>query len=233
MRCTLSGWANSPVVLSCDDGVVLPAVPVAEHDLHELVGAVVAAVVLEMLVLAHVGGLAVVDRGHDVPGRAPVGHQVDRREHAGDVERLVIGGRVGRPEPEPAGRHPHGGQHRDRVHLDAADAVLDGVRVVAAEHVRHRQAIVEEADVELARFEHAGDVLVVFRRPAVGARLRMTPRGGEVVQFCACRNATRVICRMASSLSLAGAVAPLRAMPHHARLSSPPPLPGYTGCAER
>ena len=43
-----------------DDGVVGPGGPMAHHDLDELVGAVVAQVVLEMLVLAEVGGLGIV-----------------------------------------------------------------------------------------------------------------------------------------------------------------------------
>ena len=35
--------------------------------------------------------------------------------------------------------------------------LVDGMRVVAAETVRHRQAVVEEAEVELAGLQHAAD----------------------------------------------------------------------------
>ncbi len=67
----------------------------AEHDFHELVGAVVTEIMVEVRVLAHVMRFAVIDRGDHVPGRAAVGHQVEGREAARHVERLVIGGRTG------------------------------------------------------------------------------------------------------------------------------------------
>ena len=166
--------------LVLDDGVVLPGVPMAEHDLHELVGAVVAQVVRDHLVAAHVLGLAVVERGDDVPGGAPLGHQVERGEHAGDVERLVVAGRIGGAEPEPLGRHAHHREHGDGVELHAADAVPNGVRMVAPVHVRHRQSVVEEAEMELAVLQHPADVPVVVGRPGVGARLRMAPGAREI-----------------------------------------------------
>ena len=166
--------------LVLDDGVVLPGVPMAEHDLHELVGAVVAQVVIDHLVAAHVLRLAVVERGDHVPGRAALRHQVERGEHARHVERLVVAGRIGGAEAEPLGRHAHDGEHGDGVELHAADAVLDGVRVVAAVHVRHRQPVVEKAEMKLALLQHAADVPVEIRRPAIGARLRMAPGAREV-----------------------------------------------------
>ena len=128
-----------------------------------------------MRVLAHVVGFAVVDRGHHVPGGAAVGHQIERGEAARDVERLVIGGRTGRGEAELGGDHAHRGQHHDRVHLHAADAVFDGVGVVVAVAVRHRQAVVEERHVEFAGFENPGDLLVVVGRHRIVARFRMPP----------------------------------------------------------
>src|SRR5262249_46574409 len=60
------------------------------------------------------------------------------------------------------------------------DAVSDGVRVIAAVHVRHRQAVVEEAEVKPALFQHAADVSIELRRPAVGARLRVAPGAREI-----------------------------------------------------
>ena len=125
-------------------------------------------------------GLAVVERGDDVPGRAPIRHQIERREHARDVERLVVAGRIGRAEAEPLGRHAHDGEHGDGVELHAADAVRDRVRVVAPVHVGHRQAVVEEAEMELAVLQHAADMPVVVRRPGIGARLRVAPGAREV-----------------------------------------------------
>ena len=166
--------------LVLDDGVVLPGVPMAEHDLHELVGAVVAQVVTDHLVAAHVLRFAVIERGDDVPGRAAVRHQIERGEHARHMERLVVAGRIGRAETEPLGRHAHHGEHGDGVELHAADAVRDGVAVIAPVHVRHRQPVVEEAQVKLAFLQHAADMPVKIRRPAIGARSRMAPGAGEV-----------------------------------------------------
>ena len=81
------GEQAGPLVL--DDGVVLPGVPVAEHNLHELVGPVVAQIVLDHLVPAHVLGLAVVERGNDVEVGA-LGHQVEGGEQPCHVKRLVV-----------------------------------------------------------------------------------------------------------------------------------------------
>src|SRR5262249_58717871 len=43
------------------DGVVFPAIPMAEHYLHEFVGAIVAQVMLDHLLAAHVLDFAIVD----------------------------------------------------------------------------------------------------------------------------------------------------------------------------
>ena len=112
--------------------------------------------------MAHVQRLAVVHRGDDVPGGAAIGHQIEGGEDAGDMERLEIGGGAGGAEAESFGRHAHDRQDCDRVHFHAADAVGDGVGVVAAEQVGHGEAVVEEAEVELSRFQRAADAAVIF-----------------------------------------------------------------------
>ena len=120
------------------DGVVFPAIPMAEHHLHEFVGAIVAQVMLDHLLAAHVLSFAIVERCDHVPGRTPVGHQIERGEQARHMERLVVARRIGRTEAEPLGRHPHDREHGHRVHLHATDAVSHGVFVVAPVHVGHR-----------------------------------------------------------------------------------------------
>ena len=123
--------------LILDDRVVLPAVPMPEHHLHEFVRPIVAQVVLDHLLAAHVLRFTVIERGDDVPGRAPVGHQIERGEQARHMERLVIARRIGCAETEPLGRHAHDREHGHCVHFHAADAVADGVRVVMPVGVRH------------------------------------------------------------------------------------------------
>src|SRR5260370_6417089 len=85
-------------VLVDQERSVFPGIPVAKHHLHEFVCAVVTEIVVEMRVLSHVVGFAVVDGGNDVPGRAAAGHQIEGGETAGDGELLVICGRTGRVE---------------------------------------------------------------------------------------------------------------------------------------
>src|SRR6516165_3564746 len=60
-------------------------------------------------------------------------------------------------ESEPLGRHGHHREHGDGIELHAADAVLDGVGVIASIHVRHRQPIVEKAEMEFAGLQYAAD----------------------------------------------------------------------------
>jgi hypothetical protein len=148
--------------------------------MHELVGAVVAAVVVAMRLMSHVQGLAIVHRGDHVPGGAAVRHQIDGLELPRHVEGLVIRGGAGGAQAQPFSRHTHGHEHRNRIHLDAADAVFDRVGVIAAQAIRHGQSVVEKTHVEFARFEDAADVAVVVRGIAVGARRRMAPGTHQV-----------------------------------------------------
>ncbi len=152
----------------------------AEHHFHEFVGAVVAQIVLEMLIAPHIEGLTVVDGSDDIPCGAAASHQIEGGEPARHVERLEIGGRAGRCEPEFLGDHCHRGQHHDRIHLHAADAVFDGMPVIVAVAIRHRQTIVEESHVKFAGFENPGDLLVIIRRHRIVARFRMPPRTRQI-----------------------------------------------------
>ena len=176
----LVGMREEAGALVEHDCIVVPGIPVPHDDFQEFIGAIVALVVLAMRGVAHVQRLAVVHRRHDVPGGAAIGHQVQCLEHARDVERLEIGGGAGRAKPEPFGRHAHHREDGDRIHLHAADAVGDGVRMIAAVAVRHRQAIVEEADMELPGLQHAGDVTIVVGGHEVGRGFRMAPGADEV-----------------------------------------------------
>ena len=176
----LRGIGEDAALAVEDDRVVLPRVPVAEHRFHELVGAVVAGVVLGMARPAEVGRLGVVERRDHVPGRAAADHVVERREDAGHVKRLVVRRRVGAADAEMTRGQPHRGEERDQVELDHADAVAHGFGMVVAVAVGHGQAVVEEGEVELARLERARDALVVVGGEEVLCRGRMPPRGRVV-----------------------------------------------------
>jgi hypothetical protein len=54
------------------------------------------------------------------------------------------------------------------------------VRVVAAVTVGHRQTIVEKADVEFSRLEHAGDVAIVVGGHEIGRGFGMPPGADEI-----------------------------------------------------
>ena len=163
----LRGVGEAAAFLVDDQRVVRPGVPVAEDDLDELVGAIVPEVVVDRAVAAHVGGFDVIERRDDVPGAAALGHQVEGLEGAGDVEGLVVGRRHRRAEAQPLRRHRHRHQAGHRVHLDAANAVLDRIAVVAAVVLGHAEAVIEERHLELALFQHPGDVGVELRRREV------------------------------------------------------------------
>ena len=169
-----------PAHLVEHDGVRLPRLPVREHHLHELVGAVVARVVVGDPVRPEVRGLGVVERGHHVPAGPAPGHVVEGREQARDVERLVVRGRAGGAEPEPARRRAHHREDGDRVHLHHPHAVAHRLGEVVAEAVRHREAVVEEREMELAVLQGAGDPAVVLGGHEVARGFGVTPRRGEV-----------------------------------------------------
>ena len=120
----------------------------AEDDFHEFVGAVVAESCSSMCVRPMLSASPSLT---DVTTfqAARLGHEIERGEQPGDVERLIIGGGAGRAEAEPLGRHAHRRQHGDRIHFDATDAVFDGMGVITAVAIRHGQPVVEEAEWNL------------------------------------------------------------------------------------
>ena len=162
-----------------DDRVVLPGVPVAEHDAHELVGAVVARVVHHVDLAAHVVRLSIIHRCPHVPRRAAAQHVIDGLEPAGDVEWFVIGGGGGGADAEAGGAEAHGHHGGDWVDLHHPHAIGDHFRRISAIDVRHGQAIVEECQLELALFEHLADALVIGRAGEVRSRVRMAPGAGQ------------------------------------------------------
>src|SRR6185437_2609683 len=76
--------------------------------------------------------------------------------------------------------HAHRGQHDQGIHLYAADAVFDRVRMVIAVAVRHGETVVEECHVEFSGFENPRDLLVVVRGHGIVARVRMPPGARQI-----------------------------------------------------
>ena len=85
------------------------------------------------------------------------------------MKRLIVARRIRCTEAKPLGGHAHHGEHRDSVHLHAADAVADRVLVVAPVDVGHGQAIIEEGEVELPMFEHLSDVPIIVGQKFLAA----------------------------------------------------------------
>ena len=177
--------------LVLNDGIIFPAVPMPEYNLHELVGAIVAQIVLYHLFVAHVLGFAIIERGDNVPGRASLGHQIERREQARDMEWFVIACRIGCAEPKSLGRLAHDREHGDRIHLHAAYAVANRMIVVAPEVPTMAEAGVPGVEVsswsaffvpartpqDIVRKIHS-DTVAALAEPAVREKLE---QGGIVV----------------------------------------------------
>src|SRR4051794_15794482 len=96
------------------------------------------------------------------------------------MERLEIGRAEGGAEAEATGRHAHDGQDGDRVHLHATDAVGDRVGMVAAEQIRHREAIVEEAEMEFPGLQRPADAAIILSAGEILCRERVAPGPDEV-----------------------------------------------------
>ena len=158
--------------------VVVPAVPEAGRRLEELVGAVVARVVGQVLLEAEVLCLAVVHRRHHVPRGAAAREVVERGERPGDVERRVIGRRVGGPEPDVPGGRRHDPEHDAQVQLHRAGTGADRLGDRPAVDAGHGQAVVEEHQVEAPVLERPPQLLVVARgeEPVLGGGV--APRAG-------------------------------------------------------
>ncbi len=172
----LVGMRKQAGLLVDNKRIVLPAVPAAEHDLHEFVRTIVTQVVRKMDLAPHVLGFAIIDRRHHIPCSPAAQHVVHGLEPARHVERFVVRGGGGRTDAETARAEAHREQRRHRIHLHDAHAVCHHLGGIAAIDVRHRQPVVEESELELARLQHLADLLVVGSRGEVRARVRMPPR---------------------------------------------------------
>ena len=151
----LRGVVEDARLLVADEGVLVPAVPQAEHDFGELDRPLVAIGVRHVLVAAVVQRVLLVVRGHEVPGRAAAADLVERGELAGERIGLVVGRGRCRDEAEMPG---YGGQRRqDRHRFELHDLAHATARVGIALQI-DRGGIGEEQEVELAALGELGDL---------------------------------------------------------------------------
>ena len=182
-RVDLGRIGVDPALHVLHDGVVLPgALPQLVADVEELLGELVALVVLDLRGQALVlGGRGQVG-GHHVEAHAPAGQMIQRRVLAGQRVRLLVGDRTGHAEAEVLGHRGHGGDLHERIvdrDLRAAGDRGGGrvaVDVVDADHIGQEQG------VEAAPLEHLGQVRPVLDRVVLrGPRARVAPQPEALV----------------------------------------------------
>ena len=173
-----------------DDGAVLPRVlPELVDHIHIFVGAVIALVVREVVFKPEIVERVLQVRGHDIPGDAPIGQVVQRREQLGGVIGREIGRAVGAGEAQVARRRRHGGDDQGRVVAGDLHRLLDRgvgralVDVVGAVHVGQEQGVEKAAlkrarqlgpvvDVAIAVLRAGGRVAPLAVRMMIHAALR-------------------------------------------------------------
>jgi hypothetical protein len=151
-----------------DHRVVLPgALPELVEHLDVLVGVVVAVVVRELVLLAHVARGAGQVAGHDVPSDPAPGEVVERAQSAGERIGVLERGAGRDAEAQVLGDRGHRAHQEDRiVHRDlgaVADRGLVGaaVDVVGAEHVGDEDAVEGRALQQLREIRPVGDGVVL------------------------------------------------------------------------
>ena len=122
---------------------------------------------------AEVIGLRLEGGGHDIPGRAPAAHMIERGHFAGDVEGLVIA--CGRRADEADLFRDGGEAAKQRQRLEMR-GVLRRAAQGQVRGLAHRQPIGEKEEVELRLFGGLGETDVMLQIDArVSIRARMAP----------------------------------------------------------
>ena len=166
-----------------DHGILVPARPQLAAHFHELMRAVVA-LVGRLHLLAVIGRLVVVERGHDVPRRATARQVIERGPQPRGMERMLMAHRVGGAEADMRRGGGHERQQGDGIVLGRLRGVADGRRQRARKGVGDVVEVGEEHHVELAALANPGDVLVELGlRPVIAGRrgARMPPHRDAVV----------------------------------------------------
>jgi hypothetical protein len=164
---------ETAALLVAHEGVVFPAVPQADDDLRELTRPFVAFGVCEMRIAVEIERFRLARRGDEVPAGPPAADVVERGKLAGDVKRLVVGGRGGGDESEPLRHRCQAGEQGQRLELD--DVARRAARRLDI-LVPHGQAVREEHRMELRAFGRPRQLNIMSEVDAgIRLALRMTP----------------------------------------------------------
>ena len=98
-----------------DERIILPTVPMTQHNLDKFIGPIVAEIMIDGTFAAHILRFSIIQRGHNIPGDTAMGHQIKGRKHTRYVERLIICGRHSGAQTKLVGRHGHRHQGGNRI----------------------------------------------------------------------------------------------------------------------
>ena len=177
-RAHLGGIDEHAALAIHHDRIGIPRLPELGHDLDELVGHLVAQVVLDMRVEAEVLRRALGRRGHEVAAHPALRHQVERGDQAREQIRRIEAGRDRRHEAEPARRLRHQRHQRQRIVLRRPQRTRQVEIHRAAVVVGHEHRILEQQEVEAGALHRPGEIDVNVRLRPV-ARRRRRPIAGS------------------------------------------------------
>ena len=149
-------------------------------DFEELVGAVVALVLRDLLAQRKIPGFGVLERGDHVPAAASGAQMVQRGKGACQFIGLEIAGRAGGHQTQVPGDARHGRQHQRGVQPHGAQRAVAQLAVGAAlEAVGNGQNIGKKSHVETASLERLRDLLIVGWVEPVGFGAGVAPAAGS------------------------------------------------------
>ncbi len=146
------------VLLVHHHGVGFPGVPQLAHAVDELVGHVVAQVVLDLLVEAVILRRRIAGGGDDVPGDASARVVVERRERACQQPRRIEGRGERRCETDMLGCLDQIGRQHHRIELRRHGRMLEVEIHAALVGVGHRRGILENEHIEAGALQRAGGI---------------------------------------------------------------------------
>ena len=177
----LAGIGENTTLTILDDGVITPGIPMRQHHFQEFISAVVAQIMFQMIIRAHIMRFTIIQRCHHIPGRAPAQHVIQCRENPRHMEGFVIGGGIGAAEPKLGCSKPHRRQDRNQIKLHHANAIAHRFRMVMAKDIGHGEPVIEKRHVKATGFKRAGDALVILRAEIILHGRGMTP-GAHIIR---------------------------------------------------